>query len=374
MGETCSERFHVLDHSPVGMFVIEADFRVVFWNRRMEDWTGVGREEILDTSLVKRYPLLSQPKYQIRLDAIFQGGPPAVFSAQLHGNLIACRLPDGQTRIQQTTVTAVPVPGKTRFMALFAIEDVTELTHRIRDYRAVRDQALAELNRRKKVEKELIMANERLTLTLEGMDAVIFVADMETSRILYANPYTKAAFRLRGGPVVLPGDGGPRRQANRRSCTLKNEPAQGDEEARVVSWEYLSPLTGRWYAICDRMITWTNGCKAKITIGVDIHDTKIAEKERMRGEKLQGALEMAGAVCHELNQPLQPLQNTHLGLRRTAAHEIRPGRALAGKAGKNLRPDPENGRHHPAPHGHHPVQEQKLWRRRENRRYRRVRG
>lgn len=37
----------------------------------------------------------------------------------------------------------------------------------------------------------------------------------------------------------------------------------------------------------------------------DITDRKRAEQERIQKEKLQAILEMAGAVCHELNQPLQ---------------------------------------------------------------------
>ncbi len=37
----------------------------------------------------------------------------------------------------------------------------------------------------------------------------------------------------------------------------------------------------------------------------DISDRKQAEKERLKKEKLHGVLEMAGAACHELNQPLQ---------------------------------------------------------------------
>jgi PAS domain S-box-containing protein len=49
-------------------------------------------------------------------------------------------------------------------------------------------------------------------------------------------------------------------------------------------------LRSRWYAL-----------------GVvrDVSDRKQAEKERLKKEKLQGVLEMAGAACHELNQPLQ---------------------------------------------------------------------
>ena len=37
----------------------------------------------------------------------------------------------------------------------------------------------------------------------------------------------------------------------------------------------------------------------------DVTELKIVEEERMNREKLQAAIETAGAVCHELNQPLQ---------------------------------------------------------------------
>ncbi|MCP4046722.1 MAG: PAS domain S-box protein, partial [Gammaproteobacteria bacterium] len=39
----------------------------------------------------------------------------------------------------------------------------------------------------------------------------------------------------------------------------------------------------------------------------DLTEQKLAEKEHISHERLQGVLEMAGAVCHELNQPLMAL-------------------------------------------------------------------
>jgi signal transduction histidine kinase len=36
----------------------------------------------------------------------------------------------------------------------------------------------------------------------------------------------------------------------------------------------------------------------------DLSERKQVEKERIRHEKLQSVLEIAGAVCHEMNQPL----------------------------------------------------------------------
>jgi len=39
----------------------------------------------------------------------------------------------------------------------------------------------------------------------------------------------------------------------------------------------------------------------------DISLRDIAQKEKIEKEKLQGVLEMAGAICHEINQPLQAI-------------------------------------------------------------------
>lgn len=50
-----------------------------------------------------------------------------------------------------------------------------------------------------------------------------------------------------------------------------------------------------------------NGRKRVLCTIRDITDRKEAEAERLKREKLEGVLEMAGAACHELNQPMQSL-------------------------------------------------------------------
>ena len=49
----------------------------------------------------------------------------------------------------------------------------------------------------------------------------------------------------------------------------------------------------------------SNPAKRAIFTIHDISWRKQAEEERMMREKLQGVLEMAGAICHEMNQPIQ---------------------------------------------------------------------
>ena len=50
-----------------------------------------------------------------------------------------------------------------------------------------------------------------------------------------------------------------------------------------------------------------NPVESSIVIFADISQRELAQKEKLEREKLQGVLEMAGAVCHEINQPLQSI-------------------------------------------------------------------
>jgi PAS domain S-box-containing protein len=59
-------------------------------------------------------------------------------------------------------------------------------------------------------------------------------------------------------------------------------------------------------------------------IARDISERRRAEEERLQRERLQGVLEMAGAVCHELNQPMQGV----LGYTELLAMDIPPEHSL----------------------------------------------
>ena len=169
-------QFDVLDLVPVGAFVLQEEFTVLFWNRMMEDWTGILRATIVGQPIGDYFPHLQQPRYTSRLQNIFEGGPPTIFSSQLHKQLIASTHPNGRARIQHTTVTAVYDHFTSQFQALFVIQDVTELTHRIQGYRHMRDQALAEVAERQKTEEKLkayATELERSNEALEEFAAVV---------------------------------------------------------------------------------------------------------------------------------------------------------------------------------------------------------
>ena len=148
--ETAATKFGVLDYAPAGFCLLRPDLVVVFWNQCLENWTKIPHLDIVGSRLSQRFPKIDQPKYTLRLQQVFDAGFPAIFSPQLHHSLIPTPLPNGQMRVQQTTVTAVPAINGKGFYALVAIQDVTELTQRIQIYQTAlkeRKQAEAELQR-----------------------------------------------------------------------------------------------------------------------------------------------------------------------------------------------------------------------------------
>ena len=143
--------FAVLDNVPVGAYVINEDYRILFWNRCMEDWTGIPRHDIVDKDLGQHFPHFRQSRYYDRIVGLFEGGPPTIFSSQLHKNLLGLFLPDGRPRVHDTTATAMPAPDADAFYALFTVEDVTDLAdHVVKCVRAEKElnEAYAQMEAR----------------------------------------------------------------------------------------------------------------------------------------------------------------------------------------------------------------------------------
>ncbi len=159
----------LLEHLPLGAFVLRPDGTVAEWNRCLEQWTGIPRADIVGRPIGDFSERLCRPQYQQRLKAVFQAGAPLIFSSQLHGEIIPSVLPDGRPRIQQAMVTALPQSGSGDYWALFAIQDVTDLTHRIQAYRAMRDEAF----RAKKLAEQKA---EDLKATQHELEQFVYVA------------------------------------------------------------------------------------------------------------------------------------------------------------------------------------------------------
>ncbi len=185
---------NLLDYVPDGMMVINSKKEIIFWNACLEDWTDMPRSAILGKKLTEVFPHLAQAKYESRLDGVLAGGPPVIFSSQLHTCIIPAPLKDGQLRIQHTVVTPAPAEDGT-YNAIFAIQDVTDITRRIKDYRVMRDKAIEEAKQRQMKEEELKILSMTDALTgLANRRRFFEVLGSEISRFLrYKDSYLSLA-------------------------------------------------------------------------------------------------------------------------------------------------------------------------------------
>lgn len=156
------DNYHLMDYLPVGICIFDRHYVIRFWNRCLAHWTRIASDDILGCSLIERYPSLSTPGFMARVQNIFSGGPPILLSSQLHRSIIPCKMTDGELMIQKAVVSAIPAKDASRYRALMAIENVTELSRKVAQYRMLRNQAMDEVARRKEIEEALRNTNASL--------------------------------------------------------------------------------------------------------------------------------------------------------------------------------------------------------------------
>ncbi len=159
---------------------------------------------------------------------------------------------------------------------------------------------LRDVTAAKNAEIELRKGNERMELLLHSLPQAVLVIDANTQRILDVNPQACLLIGLPSERIAgrecrsfisrkeeracpMTGEG---KTMDRTECVLIN--ADG-EEIPVLKTALAVDVEGdRWLIECIS----------------DISELRRAELERLEKERLQALVETAGAVCHEMNQPL----------------------------------------------------------------------
>jgi signal transduction histidine kinase/CheY-like chemotaxis protein len=159
MNNEAKHQFSLLEKLPLGVCVLQSDLVVLYWNGCIEEWTKIKRQDILGKPIHQFFEHFQHPRYLNRLRSIFLGGAPEIFSSQLHPHLFPSPIHKNGYRVQHTTVTSIPKEDNSEYYALFSVQDVTDLTYRVRDYRKMRDIAIAESEERKKAQDRAESAN-----------------------------------------------------------------------------------------------------------------------------------------------------------------------------------------------------------------------
>ncbi len=348
------DRLKVLDHIPVGICIVDRDYKVLFWNNCMRDWCAIGKDEILGADFRSYFPQFREQMYSHRIADIFDGGAPTIFSPQLHKNMLSAYLPNGEPRIQHTTVIAVPSFDGDDFCALFAVEDVTELGKRITElYRTEKELRQAHGQMEKRVQErtaELALANDSLQQRITELRRTEEVLQRERDKmqkyldvagvmlVVLDNDQRLSLINKKGCDILQCRE----RDAIGRNWCESFVPEQMRDEVKLLvlgllkgnveQFEYYENPVVTTSGV-ERMIAWHNtvlydeagDVEAVLSSGEDITERKQAEEtarcaydelqntnrelketqsQLVQNEKLASIGQLAAGVAHEMNNPV----------------------------------------------------------------------
>jgi PAS domain S-box-containing protein len=128
----------------------------------------------------------------------------------------------------------------------------------------------------KSLEVQPTIASEDLLLILDSLEALVYVADIETYQILYENQYGRKIF----GDLVGKTCWQAFVQQENPCPFCSQHPILTEDGQTNLShqWECYSPKTQRWYMVHDRAIRWLDGRWVRLEIAYDITERKLVEQ------------------------------------------------------------------------------------------------
>lgn len=162
--------FKLYDHVNIGIFVINNNFDIIFWNKYLQELSGIKKTDVENKNLFTLFPNLDNYIFKERLKGIFLGGPPEFFSSQLNKFIIPIKLPTGEYRTQHASVMGIKISGKSDICAVFSIIDISDEKKQIDKFREMKNRALFEIEERKKIEEKLNQTVEQLEQKTEQLN------------------------------------------------------------------------------------------------------------------------------------------------------------------------------------------------------------
>jgi len=159
-------------------------------------------------------------------------------------------------------------------------------------YLGDREEILEEEQR--KAQQDIQNQFKQLNTLFDSMNAVVYVADLESYELLYVNRFAadffgqdwqghKCYHYLQEG-ITQPCD----------FCTNQQLIDNGEGGEPVV-WEFLNTKNKRWYECFDKAIRWTDGKLVRLEVALDVTERK--ELEKIKDD-------LISSMSHEMRTPL----------------------------------------------------------------------
>ena len=139
-------------------------------------------------------------------------------------------------------------------------------------------------------------------MVLDSLDALVYVADLESYEILYLNRYGRLIFGDITGKMCWQAFW--HSQRHHGPCPfchhhVVQDSPQPDLHQEIQVAEYYSSIAKRWYVVHDRVIRWVDGRLVRLEVAYDITQRKKIEQSLQLNQERYALAVGAGktSVC-----------------------------------------------------------------------------
>ncbi len=143
---------------------------------------------------------------------------------------------------------------------------------------------------------------------LDSLDGIVYIADLETQEILFANSYLKKLFGFdptgrKCWQLIHTNHG-----EGCEFCSRENLLHPSGEPAPMIYREYQNPFNKKWYGAKSQAIKWTDGRYVRLEIALDITEHKqlqnfVQEARKQARNAIDTKNRFVALVAHDLKSP-----------------------------------------------------------------------
>ncbi len=257
------EKFRSLvEYSIEAIAILDPQGRIVFANSSAAKLLDIeDHEELIGRNVLDFVAEESRDGAIRDLMAVFQGN-----DAYLSGYTIQSAL--GKKVFVECVGKQIEYDGMKA--DLISVRDITERKHSDEELQAADEQLQA--------------AHLRLLAVLDGINAAVYVADIQTHELLFINKYAREITGFTGDiegkrcwSVMKPGQEEPC-----GLCTNAMLMQQDGSYAGEFRWEFRNSENGRWYDSHVSVIRWIDGRYVRLKTAIDITERKMADEEALQ--------------------------------------------------------------------------------------------